>query len=212
MKILPTQYKPQSFEDLIGPAGKAGRLAKVTLTKAAQYRQPVKEIFYGSPGSGKSELARLLSFALGKNNLAIRNMSGLLVTIDTVRDWINALSMGGLFGDYQVTVVQELDRMPAAARDLLLDFLDRLPSGHAFIGTSNMAIDDLTERFQSRFQATKILGPTSDEISAFLNRHWPEIPKAMANQLAIGSGGNVRAALNDAEKYLDAVTAHLIAA
>ena len=34
----------------------------------------------------------------------------------------------------------------------------------------------------------------------------------MAYQLAFGSGGNVRAALNDVEKYMDAVEAHLIAA
>ena len=47
----------------------------------------------------------------------------------------------------------------------------KLPGGHAFIGTSNIAIE-----------------------------------------LAFGAGGCVRAALNDAEKYLDTLAVDLVAA
>jgi len=209
--MLPTQFKPLTFDDLIGPARQAGKLAQVTLAKAALHRQPVKEIFYGPPGTGKTALASILALALAKSPLAIRELSGLETSIEVIRELMNSCAMAGLFGDYQVTIVQELDRMPAAARDLLLHHLDRLPPGCAFIGTSNMAIDDLTERFQTRFQVTKILGPTSDEIGAFLLKRWPEIPWFDAQQLAIGSGGNVRAALSDAEKYLDSIAAKIAA-
>ena len=80
--------------------------------------------------------------------------------------------------------------------------LDRLPPGRAFLGTSNLQLDLLTERFQTRFQAIKLLPPTTEELAAFLSAHWA-VPSVTATQIAVGSGGCVRAALADLESYLD---------
>jgi hypothetical protein len=85
---------------------------------------------------------------------------------------------------------------------LLLTYLDRLPPGRAFLGTSNLQLDLLTERFQTRFQAIKLLPPTTEELAAFLSTHWP-VHAFTASQIAVGSGGCVRAALADLESYLD---------
>ena len=60
----------------------------------------------------------------------------------------------------------------------------------------------LTERFQTRFQSIKIAAPDSDDIAQFLARVW-RVPLAVAAQIAIGSGGCVRAALADLETWLD---------
>ena len=47
--------------------------------------------------------------------------------------------------------MNELDRCTREAQDLLLTYLDRLPPGRALLGTSNLHLDPLTERFQTRF-------------------------------------------------------------
>ncbi len=112
------------------------------------------------------------------------------------------LPYGSLFGNWSVKVVNELDRCSREAQDLLLTYLDRLPPGRAFLGTSNLQLDLLTERFQTRFQAIKLLPPTTEELASFLTARWP-VPAATAAQIAVGSGGCVRAALADLESWLD---------
>jgi hypothetical protein len=107
-----------------------------------------------------------------------------------------------LFGGYDVKVVNEMDRASKEAQDLLLTYLDKLRPGKAFIGTSNLQLDLLTERFQTRFQAWKITAPAADEIAAWLVRRW-KAPKSLAHEIALGCGGCVRAALADLESAYD---------
>ncbi len=104
--------------------------------------------------------------------------------------------------NFEQKVVNELDRCSREAQDLLLTYLDRLPPGRAFLGTSNLQLDLLTERFQTRFQAIKLMPPTTGELAELLCRHWP-VPGQTAVQIAVGSGGCVRAALADLESWLD---------
>ena len=108
-----------------------------------------------------------------------------------------------LFGVYSVRIINEKDRCTREAQDLLLSYLDRLPPGRAVIGTSNLQLDLLTERFQTRFQSIKLMSPSTDDIAALLRRHWP-VDRATAARIAVGSGSCVRAALADLETRLDA--------
>jgi HD-like signal output (HDOD) protein len=63
-------------------------------------------------------------------------------------------------------------------------------------------LDLLTERFQTRFQTWKIAAPQQEEIAAWLVRRW-KAPRKLAEQIAFGCGGCVRAALADLESALD---------
>jgi hypothetical protein len=143
-----------------------------------------------------------VALQLAGTPLAIEDYNGREVTVDLVREWMRQLPYGSLFGAWSVKIVNELDRCSREAQDLLLSYLDRLPPGRAFLGTSNLQLDLLTERFQTRFQAIKLLPPTTEELAAFLSAHW-SVPSITANQIAVGSGGCVRAALADLESYLD---------
>jgi hypothetical protein len=204
LNILPTEFEPACFSELIGPAATVGRVveAKIARLKANPGNATYKSVFYGPPGTGKTCLAKIAGLALAEDRLAVEEISGLQVNIDVVKQWIHGSSMGGLFGDWQVKVVHEMDRIPTAAQDLLLQYLDILRPRCGFIGTSNLAIDTLQERFQTRMQPWKILGPTSDEISAFIRARW-DVDAGTANTIGVGCGGNVRAALLDLESHLD---------
>jgi hypothetical protein len=144
----------------------------------------------------------MVADALAGTPFAIEEFNGKLVTVDTVKQWMGTLGCRPLFGVYAVKIINEMDRCSRDAQDLLLSYLDRLPPGRAVIGTSNLQLDLLTERFQTRFQSIKISTPTTEDLAEMLRRHWP-VDQATALRIAVGSGGCVRAALADLESWLD---------
>ncbi len=200
----PLAWRPSGPDDLIGHAGEvaASLLAKARAVKN-NGRHPIKVLLYGPPGVGKTSIAEMLAAKLAGSPFAVEDFNGKLVGIETVKAWMGGLAYGSLFGDFSVRIVNELDRCSRDAQDLLLTYLDKLPAGRAFIGTSNLQLDLLTERFQTRFQAIKLRAPDTDEIAGFLVGRWDIDPK-IAAQIAVGSGGCVRAALADLENWLDA--------
>jgi DNA polymerase III delta prime subunit len=208
-RIEPTAYIPDSVDGLIGPAAE---IARVLLHKASKLKKAgkgtIKVLLYGPPGVGKTTIANLLATEIAGTGLAIESVSGLNVTIDLVREWSDR-RMGNLFSPWTVYHVDEVDRIGAAAQDAMLKFMDDMPDRTAFIGTSNMQLDLLADRFQSRFQSIKVLAPETKAIGGFLGSNWPTLRKnktALAS-IALGSGGNVRAALLDAQTQLDVLEA-----
>jgi DNA polymerase III delta prime subunit len=196
-------WRPRAAEDLIG---QARRVALAQVSKAQRMKDDpsatMKLLLYGPPGVGKTSVVELVALQLAGTPLSIEDYNGREVSVDLVREWMRQLPYGSLFGAWTVKIVNELGRCSREAQDLLLTYLDRLPPGRAFLGTSNLQLDLLTERFQTRFQAIKLLPPTTEELAAFLSAHWA-VPQVTANQIAVGSGGCVRAALADLESYLD---------
>jgi DNA polymerase III delta prime subunit len=196
-------WRPLSADDLIG---QARRVAATQIGKAkrlrADPRATMKLLLYGPPGVGKTSVVELIARELTGSSLAVEDFNGREVTVEAVREWMRALPYGSLFSSWSVRIVNELDRCSREAQDLLLTYLDRLPPGRAFLGTSNLQLDLLTERFQTRFQAIKLLPPSTEELAAFITARWPAA-KPIATQIAVGSGGCVRAALADLESWLD---------
>jgi len=190
-------------ETLIGPAGE---IAGIMLAKAARLKRkpdaPLKTLFFGVPGVGKSHLALQLANALAATPFDIEHRNGKDVTIDVVRRWFDELPYRSIYGDWQIKLVDELDCCTRDAQDLLLSYLDRMPAGRAFIGTSNLQLDLLAERFQTRLQQFKIEPPDRADVIALLRSR--RVPAKVAEGIVDGSRGNVRAALLDAETYLDA--------
>lgn len=198
----PSAFVPRQPSDFIGDAHRVARIMENRLARGGS--DPLKLLMYGPPGSGKSAVAQFIASRLASHSTEVQHFNGRDVSIALVREWRDSLAYSGLslFGGWSVRIIDELDTVPAVAQDALLTLLDRLPAKSAFIGTSNLQLDLLSERFQSRLQQFKVSGPDSASIASFLAERFG-IPLAIAQGIAIASGGNVRAACLDAQSHLD---------
>jgi len=184
--------------------GQAGKVAEMLLRKAERLRaspdQPLKLLVSGAPGIGKTSLVNLIARALVAHPAAIEDVNGKEVGLELAREWTRSLAYGSLFGSWSVKVVNELDRCSKDAQDMLLTYLDRMKPGHAFLGTTNLDLGSLTERFQTRFQSVRLQPPENEALAAFLTRRWGA-PIGITRQIAEGAAGNVRAAMADLEMW-----------
>lgn len=179
---------------IIGPAG------RLALTLPHRLGLIVKLLFAGPPGVGKTILADRIALHLCGGRWAVETVNGRNVSIHLVREWMNDIGTSSLFGTgWKAKIVNEVDVMPRDAQDALLSFLDDLPPRRAFIATSNLDIDQLTERFRTRLQRFEVGAPDTHEIASLLLTQ--QVPDAVAQHIAGLSGGNVRAALLDADAW-----------
>ena len=200
--IAPTRFVPSCPTDFVGQAAK---VAEVLLRKAERLRtnpdQPLKLLITGAPGIGKTSLVNMIARTLVNHPVAIEDVNGKEVGLELAREWTRSLAYGSIFGSWSVKVVNELDRCSKDAQDMLLTYLDRMKPGHAFLGTTNLDLGSLTERFQTRFQSVRLQPPENEVLAAFLAGRW-RVPITITRQIAEGSQGNVRAALADLEMWM----------
>lgn len=182
---------------LIGHAGQLADLLSVTLAGKERH----KLLFIGKPGVGKSTVAERVAAQLTGSKFGVEIVNGRHVTIHVVKEWQFDFATSCLFGTgWKVKVVNEIDLCQKDAQDALLSFLDEMPAKRAVIGTSNLELGALTERFRTRFARYEVRPPTDDEIQAMLETDY-ETPRDIAKQIATFASGNVRAAILDAEAW-----------
>jgi len=202
MNHEPSAFVPLKAEDFIGPARTIALMLERKAIEAQSNPFPIKMLFFGSPGTGKTRLVEMFANRLAWHPIAVESTNGRNLTIDVVRRWQDAARYLTIGGQWTIRIVNELDTAPQASQDLVLTLLDEMPPHTAFLGTSNLQLMALSERFETRLQQFKVEHPSTEEIAGFLTKRWG-FPKQRALELAVGSGNNVRAALLDCQSILD---------
>ena len=198
--MQPKRFRPETPDDLIGPAA---QICRAILAAAGRDGDaPVLALFTGDPGTGKSSAAGIIAHRLASHPTMIEHLNGKDVNADRVRAWKGRFGYGSLFGGHTVLWLDEIDQATPAAQVDMLTLLDTLPPNWAVLATTNVPVDRLEERFQTRFQHWEVTAPKSPEIAGLLER-WPEIPVSTSRKIAELAAGNVRAALLDLQSALD---------
>jgi len=202
--MLPSQYVPLRPEDFIGDAAKIARqLQRVVNDALAADLAPIKILFNGEPGIGKSALAKYLLHLLGCDpKWSTKKYNGTQVDKECVEELANNLHYRDMFGTYRLIWIEEADAIPAVAQIRFLTLLDDLPAGCAVVCTSNCTLDEFKKRFQTRFKVYELEAPKDHEIAGLLGKFLTN--KTAITNISTMACGNVRGAMLDAEMSLQA--------
>ena len=210
-------FTPKSVDDFIGnniierqSGDQTGaRLVALQIEKAVRLadkhgQTPLKFLFNGKPGLGKSALVQYLQTLTKVNKWSTTKLNGTECKMEKIEDIAANLHYKNLFGDWRMLWIDEADEIPRVAQVRFLTLLDDLPHGVVVACTSNCKLEDFENRFQTRFQAFEIAPPSPKEIELFLKRIAPEL-NGQSAQIANFACGNVRQAMLDAQGALQQV-------
>ena len=202
MSLYPEEWRPASTTEFLGTAGRVvvKLTEKIHRLRSSGRMTSQSWLFLGEPGIGKTESALALAKTLAPEKCCIEQINGQSCTVDLVRQWRDSQPFKPLFGD-SVKLIDELDLASPAAQNELLTFLDRLPPWQHVIATSNKSLDALQPRLQSRFQSFQLQPVQASEIATLLSQFG--LAASVAQRIASGVAGNVRAALLDAQTVID---------
>ncbi len=200
--MQPNDYRPVTPDELLG---KPSMLAASIMHRITELKHEpgsrLKLLMHGSPGNGKSTIAKMIARALVNERSDIESTIGGDLKVDMVREWQRNLCYNSLWGGWRVKVIDEVDLVVFEAENSMLKLLDDLPEKWAIIATSNGPAEKMKERYRTRFQYVSVPSPSQDEIAAWLAAKWGAATK-IANWIAAGCCGNVRDALNQYSTYI----------
>jgi len=196
--MTPDQFIPVAPGDLLGTAG---QIAAVQIHKAMRLDAVLRLLLHGEPGCGKTAACRIIANAIAKPH-DISHCSAADLTAEQVRDWSmeSHLIRGN---EWRVYHIDECDAMNPTVGLLMLKFAEDLAPRTALLCTSNLGMGELSHRFQSRFQTFHVGKPAVSAVAIWLTRQWPALGSERAVEIARATNGDVRAALNDAQAWLD---------
>ena len=151
------KHRSQNLNSYVG-----NEQIKNTIAKYLEQNDIQNFIFYGTAGTGKTTLAKLIVNNLDCDYLYINASDER--GIDTIRDKVQGFSSVASFKPLKVVILDEADFLTIQAQASLRNIIETFARTTRFILTCNY-IERIIDPLQSRCQVLKIVPPSKQEVA-----------------------------------------------
>jgi replication factor C small subunit len=151
------KYRSQTLEDYVG-----NEQIKTTISQYLGQNDIQNFLFFGTPGTGKTTLAKLIVNSLDCDYMYINasDENG----IDTIRDKVKGFASVASFKPLKVVILDEADYITINGQAALRNVIETYSRTTRFILTCNF-IERVIDPLQSRCQVLKIVPPSKKDVA-----------------------------------------------
>jgi len=189
--LLVEKYRPTSLEHFVG-----NEHIKKTISQYLDQNDIQNFIFYSTPGTGKTTLAKLIVNNFNCDYLYINASDER--GIDTIRDKVQGFASSASFKPIKIIILDEADFLTIQAQASLRNIIETYSLTTRFILTCNY-LERIIDPLQSRCQVLKITPPSKKEVAQHIsvildkedihytledlvlvvNKHYPDVRKIL---------------------------------
>ena len=159
--LLVEKYRPIKLENYVG-----NKNIKKSISSYLEQNDIQNLIFYGSAGTGKTTLAKLIVKNLDCDHIYINASDER--GIETIRDKVSGFASVASFKTLKVVILDEADFLTIQAQASLRNIIETFSRTTRFIMTCNF-VERIIDPLQSRCQVLKIVPPTKKDVAKHLN-------------------------------------------
>ena len=156
--IWTEKYRPISIDDYV-----ADEAFLLTCKEFLNNKDIPHLLFYGTPGSGKTTLAKILAKYIVDDNFLYVNASD-ENSIDVVREKLKQFASSVSFTNIKIIILDECDYMTSNAQAALRNIIETFSKTTRFILTCNY-VDKVIPAIQSRCQLFNLKPPSKRDVA-----------------------------------------------
>jgi len=158
--LLVERYRPTTLDKYVGNEN-----IKKSISKHLDQNDILNLILYGSSGTGKTTLAKIIVKNLDCDHLYINASDER--GIETIRDKVMGFASTASFKPLKVVILDESDFLTIQAQASLRNIIETFSRTTRFIMTCNF-IERIIDPLQSRCQVLKIIPPSKKDVAKHL--------------------------------------------